>query len=159
LSAGLRKIVSGGQTGADRAALHAARSAGVAIGGWVPAGRAAEDGPIDAAFAELRETTSGEPAERTRLNVRDSDATLIVSHGPLQGGSALTFALAQELERPVLHLDLERSALPGAVELARAWLRSHPVATLNVAGPRASEDPRVYDATLAVVSALLQGRN
>jgi putative molybdenum carrier protein len=154
----VRKIVSGGQTGADRAALHAARAAGVPIGGWIPAGRAAEDGPIDDAFSELREAPSADPAERTRLNVRDSDGTLILSHGSLHGGSELTLQYARQLQRPVLHLDLSAVAASAAVARVLEWLSSSPIATLNVAGPRASEDPRIYDATLAVVSALLVAR-
>jgi hypothetical protein len=155
LSVRVHTIVSGGQTGADRAALHAARAAGVMIAGWIPAGRWAEDGPVDGAFIELRETTSTAPGERTRLNVRDSDGTLIVSHGALRGGSALTLVVAEALGRPVLHLDLERIALAPAVTLARDWLAAHAIATLNVAGPRASEDARAYDATRAVLAALL----
>lgn len=110
------KIISGGQTGADRAALDAARALGVACGGWVPRGRWAQDGAIDAAYSSLCETMTADPAERTRLNVVDSDATLIVSHGALHGGAALTLQIARELAKPVLHIDLTVTAKALAVE-------------------------------------------
>jgi hypothetical protein len=151
----LAKVVSGGQTGADRAALDAARSAGVAIGGWIPLGRWAEDGPIPSDLAELRETTSRDPGERTVLNVLDSDGTLIVSHGELRGGSALTRAAAVRHGRPWLWLDLAEEPLESAPSRASAWIAEHEIRVLNVAGPRASEDARIYDATLALVTALL----
>lgn len=154
----LRKIVSGGQTGADRAALDAARACGVPLGGWVPRGRAAEDGPIPPEYAELQEADSPDVDVRTRLNVRDSDGTLIVSHGKLAGGSALTLEFAKELRKPVLHLDLETLSAKEALEVCLAWLHSNDIETLNVAGPRASSDARVYSATFAIVSGLLAAR-
>lgn len=152
----LHQIVSGGQTGADRGALAAARDAGLSIGGWVPRGRAAEDGRVPDELVGLRETPSAEPAERTRWNVRDSDGTLIVSHGPLRGGSALTLELAEQLRRPVLWLDLAALPLTRAIEETRAWLERHALRVLNVAGPRASEDPEAYAGAYAVVAGLLR---
>lgn len=151
----LEKIVSGGQTGADRAALEIARRHGVAIGGWVPAGRLAEDGPIPSSFVELQETRGADPAERTAANVRDSDGTLIISHGALTGGSALTMKLARELGKPCLQLDLEALSVDDAVLAALRWIASSGVDCLNVAGPRASEDARVYAATCAVLAGVL----
>ncbi len=129
-------IVSGGQTGVDRAALDAALALGLAIGGWCPHGRWAEDGPIPGRYP-LRETPSADPAQRTRWNVRDSDATLILSPAPLQGGTALTADAARQRGRPLLVVDPSSSIVDGPV----AWLvRSVPPGgTLNVAGPRASE--------------------
>ena len=102
----VKKIVSGGQTGADRAAWDVVLELGLEIGGWVPKGRLAEDGSIPERYTGLREATLADPAVRTVLNVRDSDATLIVSNGPLSGGSLLTFQEAVRCGRPVLHLDL-----------------------------------------------------
>jgi hypothetical protein len=151
----LRKIISGGQTGADRAALEAARAWNVPVGGWVPAGREAEDGAIPAEFVELRETATRLPEERTRLNVQDSDGTLIISHGALTGGSALTLELAQQLQKPVLHIDLCQVPMPGAIRAVLSWLRSHPIEHLNVAGPRASEDAHAQRGTFAVVAGML----
>lgn len=139
------RIVSGGQTGADRAAFDAALDLGIAMGGWVPRGRLDEDGPIPARYPDLQEADSALPAVRTQLNVRDSDATLVVSHGELAGGSALTVQLCQQRRRPVLHVDLARSAELAAAN-ARAWLARVQPEVLNVAGPRHSEDPTIHDA-------------
>lgn len=151
------RIVSGGQTGADRAALDVALECGLEIGGWVASGRLAEDGTIPEQYAGLRETESAEPAVRTRLNVRDSDATLIVSHGPLSGGSLLTFEEAMRRRRPVLHLDLAIHDDPkkAAAEL-RQWLLTVAPATLNVAGPRASDDPTIGDRVAVLLRTVLR---
>ena len=151
----LRKVVSGGQTGVDRAAFDAARSAGWPIGGWVPRGRAAEDGRIPDVYTGLVETTSPDPARRTRLNVRDSDATLILCHGALAGGSALTEATARHLDRPCLCIDLAQVPAATAAELVRRWLDETEAEVLNVAGPRASEDGAAYADAFAVLSAVL----
>lgn len=151
----LRKIISGGQTGADRAALDVAVEQGLEIGGWIPKGRLAEDGPISDHYAGLRETNSADPSVRTSLNVRDSDATLIVSHGPLRGGSLFTLQEAQRQGRPVLHADL--TAIPRAVAatLVSAWLRRVDPATLNIAGPRASADLSIYRSVSELLRAVL----
>jgi hypothetical protein len=135
----------------DRAALDAARRAGVAHGGWCPRGRGAEDGVIPLAYP-LRETPDADPAQRTTWNVRDSDATLVLSRGAPQGGTALAVAHAEALGRPLLVLDLERE--PRAEEVLR-WLRGRPVSALNVAGPRESEAPGIYDQALELLCAIL----
>ena len=144
------RIVSGGQTGVDRAALDAAMARGVSVGGWCPAGRWAESGPIPARYP-LRETRTADPAERTRLNVRDSDGTLVLAPAGVGGGTALTVALARELGCPVLVVPPR----PDVVDDILAWLQTHEIRTLNVAGPRASEAPGVYASSLAVVGAVL----
>ena len=149
------RIVSGGQTGADRAGWDVALELGLEIGGWVPKGRGAEDGPIPARYTGLRESDSTDPAVRTALNVRDSDATLVVSHGPLDRGSLLTFREANRIGRPVLHLDLAALEHAGAVAMLREWLRTVEPATLNVAGPRASHDPGIGAAVAALLRAAL----
>jgi hypothetical protein len=154
----LERIVSGGQTGADRAALEAARAAGFPAGGWVPKGRWAEDGRVPDGLGELRETESPDPAERTRRNVADSDATLILSHGALQGGSNLTREEAARLAKPCLWLDLEQLPFEPAVERVLAWLEQHAIRVLNVAGPRASEDAEIYRDAFALVAAVLARR-
>jgi hypothetical protein len=146
----VERIVSGGQTGADRAALDWAIARGLAHGGWCPRGRLAEDGRIDERY-RLRETPSNEYAQRTRWNVRDSDATLIVSRGALlSGGSAYTARCAERYGRPCLHVH------PGAdaPEDILAWLERHRVRTLNVAGPRASSAPGIYDYVVQVLGNL-----
>ena len=143
------RIVSGGQTGADRAAFDAALALGIPIGGWVPQGRLDEDGTIPARYPSLREVDSPEPAVRSERNVRDSDATLVLSHGELSGGSALTAELCERLGKPLLHLDLALSSCNGAAQLAD-WLPRIQPDVLNVAGARHSEDPRLYAAAYAL---------
>jgi predicted Rossmann fold nucleotide-binding protein DprA/Smf involved in DNA uptake len=140
------KIISGGQTGADRAALDFALASGFSTGGFVPRGRLAEDGTIPASYPDLVETASPDPAERTRLNVLNSDATLILTHGNLMGGSLLTAKLAAEHKKPVLTIDLQEHDLDKAVQIINEWLETTGSVTLNVAGPRASEDGDIYDA-------------
>ncbi|HCU87034.1 MAG TPA: hypothetical protein DGP39_05850, partial [Verrucomicrobiales bacterium] len=116
------KIVSGGQTGADRAALDWAMAHGVPHGGWCPAGRLAEDGVIDMRYS-LKETPQPEYLQRTEWNVRDSDATLIVScAAELAGGSLATWDLAAAHDRPCLHLSGKLEAAEAAV-LVRDWLQ------------------------------------
>lgn len=143
-------IVSGGQTGADRAALDAALELGLPCSGWCPRGRRAEDGPIDPGYP-LRETDSPAYKVRTRRNVEDSDGTLILARGPLAGGTRLTRDIAGALGRPCLVLDPWRDD-PGVLG---PWLRAEGVATLNVAGPRASTDPEIYAAARAFLLAAL----
>lgn len=152
LAAGGLRIVSGGQTGVDRAALDVALALGLPCGGWVPRGRRAEDGRLADAYP-LRETASARYAERTRLNVRDADATLVLSRGKPSGGTALTIAFAMQLHRPHLCVDLLRGASTGPVD---RWLLSHGVRILNVAGPRESSAPGVYDEAADFLNRLLQ---
>jgi hypothetical protein len=151
----INTIVSGGQTGADRAALDVALAWGLNVRGWVPRGRLAEDGVIPDTYPNLRETEGAEVDERTRLNVRDADGSLIISHGALSGGSALAHAIALELRRPVLHLDLTRLSMADAVTTAAAWVSAHHIRWLGVGGPRASADPLIHLATTSLVSGLL----
>jgi predicted Rossmann fold nucleotide-binding protein DprA/Smf involved in DNA uptake len=142
----LRKIISGGQTGADRAAWDSAIEAGIATGGFVPVGRQAEDGPIPAEYPGLTETASPDLRIRTRLNVIDSDATLLFSHGLPAGGSRLTAQIAAEYDKPLLHIDLAAVPLEKGLKRVIEWIEANKIAVLNVAGPRASEDLSIYDA-------------
>jgi hypothetical protein len=121
----------------------------------VPLGRRAEDGAIPGHYPGLVETSSHSYARRTRLNVRDSDATLIVCFGALGGGSALTREIAAELRRPLLVLDLERFTEAGAEGALRDWLAEVTPNVLNVAGPRASGEPRIFDATRVLLKSAL----
>jgi hypothetical protein len=151
----LKKIVSGGQTGADRAALDVALDRGFQVGGWVPKGRLAEDGPISGRYPGLVEAESTDPAVRTLRNVMDSDASLIVSHGPLAGGSVLTLEEARRCGKPVLHLDLLQLSPASAAAQLREWLAGVDPCTLNVAGSRASEDPAIFSAVATLLRAAL----
>jgi hypothetical protein len=148
------KIVSGGQTGADRAALDLALEHGIGMGGYVPLGRGAEDGRIPDRYAGLIETSTTDPAERTELNVINSDATLIFSHGELRGGSKTTADAAKKHNKPFLHVDLERHSRGVALQMISKWLFNIYHDILNVAGPRASEDPAIYDDVMAILEAL-----
>ncbi len=156
MSGKVAKMVSGGQTGVDRAALDVAIELGCAHGGWVPQGHWAEDGPLASRYL-VAEADSPQPAVRTELNVRDSGATLIISHGPLSGGSALTRELALRCARPVLHIDLAASDEATAAQQIRDWIDAHEIRVLNVAGPRASSDPLIYDAASRVLRRVLVG--
>jgi hypothetical protein len=136
----LLKIVSGGQTGVDRGALDAALACGVECGGWCPPGRLAEDGTIPARYP-VRELPSGGYAQRTRRNVVDSDATLIVFSGDIEGGTRLTLSCCQAARKPLCLIDAQRLSVTNAVEALRDFLAERDVAVLNVAGPRASKWP------------------
>jgi hypothetical protein len=150
----LRKIISGGQTGVDRAALDVALALGLPHGGWCPHGRWAEDGLIDGRY-QLAETPSADPAQRTEWNVRSADAMLILSSGPLTGGTDLTRCLTLEHGKPLLVIDLAAAPPDAAAQAIAAWLAATPIATLNIAGPRASEAPGVYNLVFDVLTAAL----
>jgi hypothetical protein len=138
----IEKIVSGGQTGADRAALDWAIEHGIPHGGWCPKGRWAEDGPIDGRY-QLQETPTESYVQRTEWNARDSDGTVVFSIGEvLTGGSRKTVALARKHERPVLHLS-KANGVPAAEAALRRFIGEHDIKVLNVAGPRASKEPEV----------------
>lgn len=136
------RIVSGGQTGADRGGLDAAIRLGIEHGGWCPRGRRSEDGTIPAQY-RLTETKARTYIERTRRNVIDSDATVVFTRGHPTAGSRLTIEMAQAEDRPLLHIDV--ADWPGArsedVEKFRDWLAALHIATLNVAGSRESKTP------------------
>lgn len=151
------RIISGGQTGADRAALDVALELGIESGGWVPLGRQAEDGTIPDCYPNMQEADSALPAVRTELNVRDSDATVIISHGALVGGTALTESLARTFGKPLLHLDLDRVSEEDASSMLRHWLDRQQPEKLNVAGARESEDASIHAATTRVLSTVLTG--
>ncbi len=144
------KVVSGGQTGVDRAALDAAIDLALPHGGWVPRGRIAEDGRIAARYL-MREADSADYAVRTELNVRDSDGTLIISRGMIDGGTALTARKAKAYRKPLLVVDEAHTSVQKAVD----WIAKHRILVLNVAGPRESKSPGVYEFAKAFMLQLL----
>jgi hypothetical protein len=152
----VRELWSGAQTGVDRAALDVALELGLATGGWVPRGRLAEDGPIPPTYRGLRETPSADYGERTSWNVRDCDATLILFRGVLRGGSAFTRDEARRIGKPCLTIDLEEPRT-ATVDAARTWLATLDGSRLNVAGPRASENPGIHAPAATWLRAFLDG--
>lgn len=145
------KIISGGQTGVDRAALDAALRLGLPCGGWCPRGRMAEDGTISLAYP-LTETPRRVYEERTEWNVRDSDGTLIIVYGPPTGGTALTIVYAKQQGRPWHVVDL--AAQPGA-SAAKSWLEGRDIQVLNVAGPRENTAPGIHARAVRFLETLL----
>ena len=145
------RVVSGGQTGVDRAALDVALELGLPCGGWCPKGRRAEDGVIPLRYP-LTETPSEDYAQRTEWNVRDADGTLILTRGTPTEGTALTIELAARYRKPCLVIDLELRPSPAA---AAQWLAAHAIRVLNIAGPRESRTPGIYVAARQFLSRLL----
>jgi len=151
----IEKIVSGGQTGADRAALDAAIDLDIPHGGWIPKGRKTEDGGLPEKY-HLKEMPTGSYSARTEQNVIDSDGTLIVSHGKLNGGSAKTRQFAKKHNRPWMHVDLEKTNFFKAAMDIRSWVTENQIKVLNAAGPRGSKDPEIYEATKKLLKAAFQ---
>lgn len=154
-------IVSGGQTGADRGAMAAAIQLGLPFGGWAPRGFIAEDGTIPDIYRwSMRESTSPNWGVLTRLNVQDSDATLIVSFAAeLTGGSDYTARAAKQQKKPCKHLVLPQGDGCVPVDLRAAileWLRDKHVLVLNVAGPRESREPGIDAAVCKTLTWLLE---
>ena len=148
----LDKIISGGQTGVDRAALEVGLALGLAVGGGCPQGRRAEDGIIPDRYP-LTETPEPDYETRTRHNIEDADGTLILNLGTLDGGTALTADHARRVGKPYLVVALEAGIEPAAF---RAWLDRSQIAVLNVAGPREGKRPGVYAAAVRCLEALMR---
>ena len=136
----IEKIISGGQTGVDRAALDSAIALQIPHGGWCPVGRKAEDGRIDERYG-LVELVSPRYGDRTRKNVEDSDGTLILNREMMEGGTALTLIFTRNFNKPVMIIDLDN---PPEQRDIRNWLVSNEIKQCNVAGPRESKRPGIY---------------
>lgn len=149
----IRKIISGGQTGADQGGLDAAIKLGIPHGGWIPKGRKTEAGRLPECYT-MQEMRTVNYAARTERNVLASDGTLILSHGQLKGGSALTWRLAHKHGQPCLHIDLAAiSKFQAALKISH-WLTDRRIRVLNVAGPRASQDNRIYEDTRQILESV-----
>ncbi|MCG6983777.1 MAG: putative molybdenum carrier protein [Thiocapsa sp.] len=146
------RVISGGQTGVDRAALDAAIGQGIPIGGWCPLERRAEDGRIPDRYP-LQSTPNADYAERTEWNIRDSDATFILFRGTLTGGTRLTAELARRLGRPLLTRDVLKAV---DVDAIADWLAANRVHVLNCAGPRESGAPGIEEDAKRVLTAVFR---
>jgi hypothetical protein len=147
----LKKIISGGQTGADRAALDAAIRLGIPHGGWLPKGRLAEDGCLPDHY-QLEEMLTDSYRERTQKNVRESNGTLLISRGAPTGGTDFTRIQVLRYGKQLLGIDLNnQSNLQDAASLVASWIELQRIEVLNVAGPRASKDPCIYQDTLSLL--------
>ena len=150
----IEKIISGGETGTDQAALDAAIKWQIPHGGWTPKGRLTESGKLPDKY-QLQEMPTKSYAARTEQNVIDSNGTLIISHGPLSEGSKYTHQMAIKHKRPCLHIDLNKKHDFDAAKQVYQWITKHGIEILNVAGPRASKDPYIYQATMSLIIAVL----
>lgn len=149
----IRKIVSGGQTGADQAALDAAIKLGIPHGGWIPKGRLTETGTLPDKY-KLTEMPDTSYASRTEQNVIDSNGTVIISHGPLSEGSEFTRQMAVKHQRPWLHIDLDQTPAFKSAALISSWIDKNNIEILNVAGPRASKDSQIYFAVAKLIESV-----
>ncbi len=148
------RIVSGGQTGVDRAALDAALQSAVPIGGWCPEGRLAEDGVISQKYP-LTELMGGGYPERTKKNVIDSDGTVIIYFKKTKGGTELTRQYSVSMAKPFLMIDGTKFDVKTASQMIIDFVEKNEIEILNVAGPRASKHKRAYDYTYDVMSEFL----
>jgi len=149
------KIVSGAQTGVDRAALDAAMEHGVEAGGWCPRGRIAEDGIIPDKYPVLELPGAGY-IQRTRKNVKDSDGTAIIYFGKPSGGTEQTLVFCIRGKKPYVLIDAEVFKLEQAANKIKDFVERNAIFVLNVAGPRASKEPRAYGYTKEVLLCLFK---
>jgi hypothetical protein len=150
----IKKIISGGQTGVDQAALDMAIEQGIPYGGWIPKGRKTEKGILPEKY-KLQEMPTPGYRKRREMNVIDSDGTLLISHGELKDSSVLTQMLAVKHGRPWIHVDLDKATDIEAARTVVSWLDQHDVAVLNVTGPRIGKDPAIYETTMDVLRSVL----
>ena len=146
----VKKIISGGQTGVDRAALDFAIKFDIPHGGWIIKGRIAEDGVLDDRYKVQVIPESSYP-RRTLKNILDSYGTQLISRGPLTGGSDYTKKMAISRNRPCIHIDLSQMSAFQAAENIRDWIFDNKIEILNVGGPRKSKDPNIYKDVLDIL--------
>ena len=151
----IKKIISGGQTGADRAALDVAINLGIPHGGWIPKGRITEKGPLPERY-RLQEMPTDSYPTRTEQNVIDSDGTLIVARGKLTGGTDYTRQMTLKHKKQLLGIDLEQTNHYEAASLVASWIKMRRIEILNVAGPRASKDRQIYSDVITILERAIQ---
>jgi len=150
----LEKIISGGQTGADRAALDTALKFNIPHGGWISKGRKTESGPLPQIY-RLSEMPTPDYPQRTRQNILDSSGTVIIARGELRGGSKLTQSFARVAGKPNIHIDLLTHDLFESAMIFQSFILENHIRVLNVAGPRGSRDPAIYHDVKSIIEATL----
>lgn len=150
----IKKIISGGQTGADIAGVDAAIESGVPYGGWLPKGRKSEIGTVPERYTRFKVMPRGGYPMRTEKNVIESDGTIIFTLGKLSGGSSLTKKFAVKHAKPWLHIDLNKESNP--VAKIKNWVVEWDIKTLNVAGKSASKAPAIYDRVKGIIYDLIK---
>jgi hypothetical protein len=148
------KIISGGQTGVDRAALDVALKHGIDCGGWCPPGRLDELGKIPERYP-VRELAQGSFADRTLENVKDSEGTVVIYFGEPRGGTQFTIECCEQLERPRQIIDAMKTSADDATHAIRHFVDDYKIDTLNVAGPRQSEWAQGYEYASRVLEQFL----
>lgn len=150
----IKKVISGGQTGADIAGIDAAISCNIPYGGWLAMGRKAENGIVPEKYTQFQVMKTGGYPRRTEQNVIDSDGIVIFTYGKLSGGSSLTKKFAVKNKKPWLHIDLD--ALNNPVTTIKDWVVDWDIKILNVAGKSASKAPTIYNQVNAIITEVLQ---
>ena len=150
----LKKIISGGQTGAERAALDVAINFNIHYSGWLPKGRMAEDGPISDMY-HLHEMPIPSYSKKTEQNALHADANLIISHSPLSGSSSYTKKIAMKHGLPWIHVDLSNVSIFQAAVIVLRWIEKNNIKILNVTGPNASQDPNIYEDVTNILEAVI----
>ncbi|MEM7026893.1 MAG: putative molybdenum carrier protein [Pseudomonadota bacterium] len=145
-------IISGGQTGVDRAALDAAIQYRVSHGGWCPKGRLAEDGQIPMHY-QLTETDTDAYPQRTKMNVQSADGTLIIFKHIMTSGTALTLKFVKQLVKPNFILDIDQQI---NIDKVNNWMNQNTISTLNIAGPRESTTPGIYADSKKIIEAIIK---
>ncbi len=146
-------IISGGQSGVDRAALDFALENGINCGGWCPIGRLAEDGIIPEKYP-LKETTTSDYEERTRMNVSGSDGTIIIYEDEMDKGTLFTLDVASSMRKPVFIVQLSFDQTFDKEQL-NSWIEQNSISTLNIAGPRESSSPGIYNLTFSFLNSIM----
>ncbi|HUV76651.1 MAG TPA: putative molybdenum carrier protein [Desulfobacterales bacterium] len=146
----IRKIISGGQIGADQAALDVAIKLGFPHGGWIQKGRKTQSGIVPAKY-QLKELPTAGYKQRIEQNIIDSDGTVIISHGEPTGGAEYSRKMADKHRRPCLHVDLKESSTFVIASKINTWVLENNIEVLNVTGSRASEDSTIYKDTMDIV--------
>lgn len=150
------KIISGGQTGADRAGIDVAIKLGFDYGGAIPKGRRTEDGTLPERYDRITELTTKDYKVRTEKNVVDSNATLIFTYDKMGAGSALTVKLAKKHKKPYLHINMEKKSDSEAATEISEWLNNMCPNILNVAGSRESTSAGIYNRVFNILINVLR---